>query len=44
LLDAGIGLYEHDPGKCAGPLFIAVLQFLVVYRELSAAVRDFSWV
>jgi hypothetical protein len=29
LLDAGIGLYEHDPGKCAGPLFIAVLQFFV---------------
>jgi hypothetical protein len=32
LLDAGIGLYEHDLGKCAGPLFIAVLQFFVVYR------------
>ncbi len=31
LLDAGIGLFEHDIGKCAGPLFIAVLQFLVVY-------------
>ena len=31
LLDAGIGLYEHDFGKCAGPLFIAVLQFFVVY-------------
>lgn len=31
LLDAGIGLFEHDPGKFAGPLFIAVLQFLVVY-------------
>jgi hypothetical protein len=31
LLDAGIGLFEHDVGKCAGPLFIAVLQFLVVY-------------
>jgi hypothetical protein len=26
LLDAGIGLFEHDPAKCAGPLFIAVLQ------------------
>ena len=24
LLDAGIGLFEHDLGKCAGPLFIAV--------------------
>ena len=22
LLDAGIGLFEHDLGKCAGPLFI----------------------
>jgi hypothetical protein len=31
LLDAGIGLFEHDPGKCAGPLFIAVFQFFVVY-------------
>ena len=31
LLDAGIGLFEHDPGKCAGPLFIAALQFVVVY-------------
>jgi hypothetical protein len=32
LLDAGIGLFEHDLGKCAGPLFLAVLQFFVVYR------------
>jgi hypothetical protein len=31
LLDAGIGLYEHDPGKFAGPLAIAVLQVFVVY-------------
>ena len=31
LLDAGIGLFEHDLGKCAGPLFIAVLQFFVTY-------------
>src|SRR5271170_6761199 len=31
LLDAGIGLFEHDLGKCVGPLFIAVLQFFVVY-------------
>jgi hypothetical protein len=31
LLDAGIGLYEHDLGKCAGPLLIAALQFFVVY-------------
>ena len=31
LLDAGIGLFEHDPGKCAGPIVIAVLQFFVVY-------------
>jgi hypothetical protein len=31
LLDAGIGLFEHGLGKCAGPLFIAVLQFFVVY-------------
>src|SRR6266568_6705752 len=31
LLDAGIGLFEHDIGKCAGPLLIAILQFFVVY-------------
>jgi hypothetical protein len=31
LLDAGIGLFEHDLGKCAGPLLIVVLQFFVVY-------------
>ena len=31
LLDAGIGLLQHDLGKFAGPLFIAVLQFFVVY-------------
>ena len=40
LLDAGIGLFEHDLGKCAGPLFIAVLQFFVVYllhRSVRAA-------
>jgi len=30
LLDAGIGLFDRDLGKCAGPLFIAVLQLLVV--------------
>jgi hypothetical protein len=37
LLDAGIGLYERDVGKCAGPLFLAVLQFLVVYLLYSSA-------
>ena len=31
VLDAGIGLFAHDLGKCAGPLFLAVLQFFVVY-------------
>jgi hypothetical protein len=31
LLDAGIGLFQHDLGKFAGPLFIAVLQFCAVY-------------
>jgi hypothetical protein len=38
LLDAGIGLFEHDLGKCAGPLFLAVLQFFVVYL-LHSSVR-----
>ena len=31
LLDGGIGLFEHDPRKSAGPIFIAVLQLSVVY-------------
>jgi hypothetical protein len=31
MLDAGIGLFERDLGKCAGPLLIAVLQFFAVY-------------
>src|ERR1700748_3151370 len=31
LLDAGIGLFDHDLGKCVGPLFIPVLPFFVVY-------------
>src|SRR4029077_14632384 len=31
LLDAGTGWFEHDFGRCAGPLFIAVLQFFMVY-------------
>jgi hypothetical protein len=30
LLDVGIGLFQHDPGKFAGPFFIAVVQFSVV--------------
>jgi hypothetical protein len=30
LLDAGIGLFQHDAGKFAGPLLIAALQFSVV--------------
>ena len=45
LLDAGIGLFQHDLGKFAGPLFITVLQFFAVYllhrsvRISSAAVQ-----
>jgi hypothetical protein len=31
LLDAGIGLFQNDLGKFAGPLFIAAIQFIVVY-------------
>jgi hypothetical protein len=30
LLDGGIGLFQHDIGKSAGPFFIAVVQFSVV--------------
>ena len=42
LLDAGIGLFEHDLGKCAGPLLIAVLQFFAIYllhRSVRIATR-----
>jgi hypothetical protein len=31
LLDGGIGLFQHDLRKSAGPLFLAVLQFVVLY-------------
>ena len=31
LLDAGIGLFQRDLRKSAGPLFFAVLQFFAVY-------------
>ena len=31
VLDAGIGLFDRDLGKCVGPLFIAGLQFFSVY-------------
>jgi hypothetical protein len=31
LPDVGIGLFEYDLGKFAGPLFIAVLQFFSMY-------------
>ena len=31
LLDAAIGLFEHDLGKFAGPFLLAVLQFAVVF-------------
>jgi hypothetical protein len=31
VLDACVGLYQHDLGKSIGPLFIAVLQFLALY-------------
>jgi hypothetical protein len=31
MLDAGVGLYQHDLGKSIGPLVIAVLQFLALY-------------
>jgi hypothetical protein len=41
LLDAGIGLFEHDLRKCAGPLVIAALQFFVVYL-LRRSVRNMT--
>ena len=47
LLDAAIGLFELDLGKCAGPLFIAVLQFFVVYllhRSARITRRNQAWI
>jgi hypothetical protein len=31
LLDAGIGVLQHDPGKAIGPFAIAAFQFFAVY-------------
>ena len=31
ILDAGVGLYQHDPGKTVGPLVIALIQFCAVF-------------
>ena len=33
LLDAGIGLFQHDAGKSAGPFVIAAIQSCVKYSE-----------
>jgi hypothetical protein len=37
LLDAGVGLLQHDLGKSIGPLVIAAFQFFAVYRLSSSA-------
>jgi hypothetical protein len=29
--DAGVGLYQHDPGKTIGPTVIALIQFYAVF-------------
>jgi hypothetical protein len=39
LLDAGVGLLQHDLGKSIGPLVIAAFQFFVVYL-LSRSARS----
>jgi hypothetical protein len=39
LLDAGVGLLQHDSGKSIGPLVISAFQFFAVYR-LSRSPRD----
>jgi hypothetical protein len=39
LLDAGVGLIQHDPGKAIGPFLIAALQFFTIYR-LSGSARS----
>jgi nitrate reductase gamma subunit len=40
LLDAGIGLLQHDAGKFAGPLLIAIFQFSVLLLLNSSARRS----
>jgi hypothetical protein len=37
LLDAGVGLFQHDVGKTIGPLIIAVLQFLALFNLIRPA-------
>jgi hypothetical protein len=39
LLDAGVGLLQHDLGKSIGPIVIAAFQFFAVYR-LSSSTRS----
>jgi len=40
LLDAGIGLVQHDVGKTVGPLVIAVAQFAVLWALRRAMVGE----
>src|SRR3979411_2426193 len=37
LLDAGVGLLQHDVGKTVGPLLLAILQLYAVTRLLKAS-------
>jgi hypothetical protein len=37
LLDAGVGLLQHDPGKVIGPLVIAAFQFFAMYLSSRSA-------
>jgi hypothetical protein len=34
VLDAFIGIYEHDLSKTAGPIIIATIQFAAIYRTV----------
>jgi hypothetical protein len=40
LLDAGVGLLQHDPEKVIGPLVIAAFQFFAVYLLNRSARSD----
>jgi hypothetical protein len=40
LLDAGVGLFQHDIGKTVGPLVIAVLQFLAFFNLMRPVNKD----
>jgi len=37
LIDAGVGVYQHDLGKSLGPLILSILQFYAVFTFLKSS-------